>query len=193
MSMTENEAKGVIPYMKNSTHTETCEKCLYIKSRCKCNKSDSNAGCIGIKEAQEYLLNRYLVVGSPANPPKEECEKHNAVMDMAIQALSEIQQYRAIGTVEEIKAAMKYMQIAKMHGTVGKAIDACAEYETIGTIEELKALKEKAEAKKPILNNPKIDEFYVKEAKLCPLCHGYINDCSGDYCRDCGQRIDWNK
>lgn len=38
-------------------------------------------------EAKEYLLNRYLVVGSPVNPPKEECEKHNAVLDMAIQAL----------------------------------------------------------------------------------------------------------
>jgi len=89
--MTENEAKGVIPYMENSTHTETCEKCLYIKSQCKCKKSEINAGCIGINEAQEYLLNRYLVVGSPVNPPKEECEKHNAVLDMAIQALEEIQ------------------------------------------------------------------------------------------------------
>lgn len=38
-------------------------------------------------EAKEYLSNKYLVVGSPANPPKEECEKHNAVLDMAIEAL----------------------------------------------------------------------------------------------------------
>lgn len=38
-------------------------------------------------EAKEYLLNRYLVVGSPLNPPKEECEKHNKVIDMAIEAL----------------------------------------------------------------------------------------------------------
>ena len=64
--------------------------------------------------AIEYLLNRYLVVGSPVNPPKEECEKHNAVIDMAIQALekqsmvneilNELKQYRAIGTVEELQA-----------------------------------------------------------------------------------------
>lgn len=39
------------------------------------------------KEAIEYLKNRYLVVGSPLNPPNEECEKHNAVIDMAIKAL----------------------------------------------------------------------------------------------------------
>lgn len=95
--MSENEAKGVIPYMENSTHTETCEKCLYIKSQCKCKKSEINAGFIGIKEAQEYLLNRYLVVGSPVNPPKEECEKHNAVLDIAIQALEEIQKIKALG------------------------------------------------------------------------------------------------
>lgn len=45
-------------------------------------------------EAIEYLSNRYLVVGSPVNPPKEECEKHNAIMDMAIRALEEVQRYR---------------------------------------------------------------------------------------------------
>ena len=71
--------------------------------------------------------------------------------------------------------------------------DKLADYEAIGTIEEFKALKEKAEPKKPILNNPTINEFYVKEAKLCPACHSYINNWSGDYCRDCGQKLDWSE
>lgn len=39
------------------------------------------------KDVIEYLKNRYLVVGSPLNPPKEECKRHNAVIDMAIKAL----------------------------------------------------------------------------------------------------------
>ena len=39
------------------------------------------------KEAIEYLKSRYLVVGSSLNLPKEECERHNAVIDMAIHAL----------------------------------------------------------------------------------------------------------
>ena len=39
------------------------------------------------KEAIEYLESRYLVVGSPLNPPREECERHNAVIDMVIYAL----------------------------------------------------------------------------------------------------------
>lgn len=57
--------------------------------------------------------------------------------EMAILALEEVQKYIAIGTVEELKAAMKYVSLAKKHGTVGKAIDACAEYEAIGTVSEL--------------------------------------------------------
>lgn len=39
------------------------------------------------KEAIEYLKSRYLVVGSPLNPPKEEFKRHNAVIVMAIKAL----------------------------------------------------------------------------------------------------------
>ena len=96
--------------------------------------------------------------------------------------IEEIQQYRAIGTVEHIQLTFELF----------KGLDAMTKmYEAIGTIEEFKALKEKSVAKKPILNNPKINEFYVKEAKLCPVCHSYINNCSGDYCRDCGQKLDW--
>lgn len=104
--------------------------------------------------------------------------------NIALNALKEIQQYRAIGTVENIQLTFNLC----------KGLDCMVKmYEAIGTIEEFKALKEKSVAKKPVLNNPKINEFYVKEAKLCPVCHSYINDCSGDYCRDCGQRIDWSE
>ena len=39
------------------------------------------------KDVIEYLKSRYLVVGSPLNPPREECERYNAVIDMAIKAL----------------------------------------------------------------------------------------------------------
>lgn len=39
------------------------------------------------REALKYLKNRYLVAGSPLNPPKEACERHNEAIDMAIKAL----------------------------------------------------------------------------------------------------------
>lgn len=53
-----------------------------------------------------------------------------------IKALEEVQQYRAIGTLEELKAAMKYVYLAKKHGTVGQVIENCVKYEEIGTPEE---------------------------------------------------------
>jgi len=54
-------------------------------------------------EAIDYLLSRYLVVGSPLNPPKEECESHNDALDLAIHALEAYQAYKAIGTVDRFK------------------------------------------------------------------------------------------
>ena len=83
--------------------------------------------------------------------------------------------------------------LIESYGMAIQAIEEIQQYRAIGTIEEFKALKEKIVAKKPILNNPKINEFYIKEAKLCPACHSYINNCSGDYCRDCGQKLDWSE
>ncbi len=53
-----------------------------------------------------------------------------------IKALEELQRYRAIGTPEELKAAMKYVHLAKKHGTVGQVIENCVKYEEIGTPEE---------------------------------------------------------
>lgn len=53
-----------------------------------------------------------------------------------IRALEENRQYRTIGTQEELKAAMKYVYLAKKHGTVGQVIENCVKYEEIGTPEE---------------------------------------------------------
>lgn len=61
--------------------------------------------------------------------------------EIAHKALEELQEYRKIGTVEELKTAQKYIDLAKKHGTIGKVIDICTEYEAIGTVEELKNLK----------------------------------------------------
>ena len=58
------------------------------------------------------------------------------LMEMAIKALEEVQQYRAIGTVEELIRGKRYMNIAKHHGTIGQVIDECVAYEAIGTPEE---------------------------------------------------------
>lgn len=64
-------------------------------------------------------------------------------IEVAIKALEEVRQYRAIGTPEELKAAMKYVYLAKKHGTVGQVIENCVKYEEIGTPEECRAAVEK--------------------------------------------------
>lgn len=115
---------------------------------------------------------------------------------MAINALKEVQQYRAIGTPEELKAAMKYVYLAKKHGTVGQVIENCVKYEAIGTVEECRAWKEKQNAKKIIsfdYNNGTVNYG-------CPVCKRKIISkidgkwCGGtfnEYCDRCGQKLDW--
>lgn len=79
--------------------------------------------------------------------------------ETAIHALSEIQEYRAIGTVEEIQSMKDQLLMVK---------DMCKDYYEIGTIDEFKALKEKNEPKKTnsfsgcICNNIEMDWDFMK-------------------------------
>ena len=85
----------------------------------------------------------------------------------------EIQQYRAIGTVEDIQLIFSLCKdLEKM----------LKKYESIGTVEELRALKEKSVAKKPRL---------VGNAMICPSCPKVYSSDSVTYCTNCGQLIDW--
>lgn len=114
---------------------------------------------------------------------------NNIVLDMAIQALEEIQQYRAIGLTPELIEAMQGHNIA--------LINDLGEYQSIGTIDEFKALKEKDEPKKPepidyekytdIVTNAK----FLRGAYWCPNCEHTVR--SGIYCDDCGQALDWSE
>lgn len=89
-------------------------------------------------------------------------------IDMAIKALEEVQQYRAIGTV-------------------GKAIEACAEHEGIGTVEECREAMEKQRRK--IVKN-QYGTNYVLKAGYCPVC-GCGVTARWDYCQCCGQKLNW--
>lgn len=76
-------------------------------------------------------------------------ETINEAIEIAGKALEEIQPYRELRTAEEVKCAMKYLSLAKKHGTIGQVIDSCAEYESLGTVEELREAMEKQKPKKP--------------------------------------------
>lgn len=110
-------------------------------------------------------------------------------IDMAIKALEEVQQYRAIGTVEELETASKYLRLVKKHGTVGKVIEACAEYEGIGTVEECREAMEKQRRK--LVKNP-YGTSYVWKAGYCPVC-GCGVTARWDYCQCCGQKLEWEE
>lgn len=83
-----------------------------------------------IDEVHEYLKSAKRQNDMVCILPKSDMGK------CLIKALEEVQQYRAIGTLEELKAAMKYVYLAKKHGTVGQVIENCVKYEEIGTPEE---------------------------------------------------------
>lgn len=84
-----------------------------------------------------------------------------------IKALEEVQQYRAIGTPEELKAAMKYVYLAKKHGTVGQVIENCVKYEEIGTPEECRKSLEICKAMVERNITPDDMENYMKFEDEC--------------------------
>ncbi len=106
---------------------------------------------------------------------------------MAVAALEEIQKYRAIGTVEEVKRMQRYSALAKKHSTIGQVIDSCAEYEAIGTVEECREARERQIPKKLIHGG-----LYA-----CPNCHAIMLqgafEAKGKCCKECGQVLDWSE
>lgn len=123
---------------------------------------------------------------SPVNCQYVECILAEATRK-GIRALEEVQQCRAIGTVEELETASKYLRLVKKHGTVGKAIEACAEYEGIGTVEECREAMQKQRRK--IVKNP-YETSYIWKAGYCPVC-GCGVTARWDYCQCCGQKLNW--
>ena len=101
-----------------------------------------------------------------------------------MKALEEIQQYRAIGTVDEV---------AEMSNSYINYFHKVRKYQAIGTIEEFKALKEKSVAKKPDYEG---DGHYngqiVFDTWICPNCekHYEVDYDDYNYCPNCGQHID---
>ena len=108
----------------------------------------------------------------------------NEAYSIAIKALEEIQEYRAIGTVEEFKALKDINRIA----------DNLSKMERI----EFKALKEKSVAKKPYIQQI-VKDFREHDCYECPNCDcfvGYVSECQEEhyqyiYRPNCGQKLDW--
>ena len=105
----------------------------------------------------------------------ENCKKEIQSCEVAIKALEEIKQYRAIGTPEELQ---------EMKKDLAEALSDWRQYRKVGTLEECRAAVEKQTAKRPrIMGN----------AMICPSCPRCFKSDNSTYCPSCGQRIDWGE
>lgn len=101
----------------------------------------------------------------------QQYKKHGITVESALNNMRDlaaaenlIEEYRAIGTLEELKAAMKYVYLAKRHGTVGQVIENCVKYEEIGTPEEFQeAMKKIAKS-----NNTNKGDYHEKIQQTIP-------------------------
>ena len=101
-------------------------------------------------------------------------EKADTILTM----IEELQQYRAIGTPEELQ---------DMKNNYFEALSDWRQYRKIGTLEKCRAAMEKQIDEKPTA----VLGTFGGTAYECKNCGS--NVCYGDkYCRWCGQKLDWS-
>ena len=113
---------------------------------------------------------------------------------MAIQALEEIQQYRAIGLtptmVKDLIASEK-----KAHKAALENAHLLDDYQAIGTVEECRTAMERM---KPRIK-PAVEYYSLQKDGwcVCPKCIKGIGWLSkkdqNSFCRHCGAEFDWNE
>ena len=99
----------------------------------------------------------------------ENCKKEIQACEIAVKALEEVQQYRAIGTPEELQ---------DMKSNYFEALSDWRQYRKIGTLEECRAAVERSNEKTRIIDGITeccgydfgIDAFQRELSKFCPVC-----------------------
>lgn len=110
-------------------------------------------------------------------------------IESAIKALTELQQYHAIGTLEELQ---------DMKSNYFEALSDWRQYCKIGTLEECRTAREKQILKKPIFNHNFSDTlslFHCECGNTIKVSHdaGIMdNNNAPNYCSECGCRLDWS-
>lgn len=107
-------------------------------------------------------------------------------LSISISSMKGIQQYRSIGTVDEL---------SDMKKDYAEAISDWRQYRKIGTVEECRAAVEKQREKKPM--NIRLLETSGIHCGVCPICKNPVyadlrNLNHREYCGHCGQAIDWS-
>lgn len=126
----------------------------------------------------------------------QKIEDLNSAYDAAIKALEEVQQYRALGTVEDLKTMKEHgaftgTELARLAAN----LTLLGGYTAIGTPEECRAAVEKQTPKRPgYEGDGYADGQLVYDTWICPCCgkHYEVDYDDYDFCPECGQCIDWS-
>ncbi len=117
---------------------------------------------------------------------------------VAIEAIKMLQQYRALGTVEELAEVGKPGEIKtlinRLNAVIAAQNDKLKDYEKLGTLEELREAWKKRIPKIPYIWGDGYSEGHpVYDMYDCPNC-GESYEIDGEkynFCPNCGQAIDW--
>lgn len=122
------------------------------------------------------------------------------VIDLAINALEEVQKYRAIGTPEECQKSVEICKSMIERNITPENMEEYMKFEDECvkdgfTFNSLLESREKQTAKKPDYEGDGYsDGQLVYDTWICPCCgqHYEVDYDRYDYCPDCGQHIDWS-
>lgn len=134
----------------------------------------------------------------------------------AIAALNELEQYRQLGTVDEIKKSLDELRLWHKSHTNERVKNPFAnqstlichncdhkdeyieeleitveEYEQIGTVDECRAAREKMKPKKAA-EDPSTTAMYCG-VYICPSCGKKFIGGISNNCYHCGQALDWTE
>ena len=107
-------------------------------------------------------------------------------LKVIIDLLQELEEYRAIGTIDECKSNKVLSD--KRFEYIFDGIDLLEAYKSIGTLEEFTILKEKSIPKKP---DEKIKLIGLSKGGKCPTCQKCVNNHNHWPFCECGQKLNW--
>ena len=148
-----------------------------------------------LKELKEGIQKR-LIIQNLHGRGEKDAEEIAFDFDRAIKALEEVQQYRAIGTVEECRAAVEIIRYMIQEGIEPEVLEAYVWFEDElakkgFTVKSVMEAREKQTAAKPLGGK----DIEGNEYAICRECSAILSDGEwfAQYCPDCGKKVDWRE